>query len=383
MSDTNNKCPLCGKDRQEGETFCSDCRKIAENAYPQELLSHIEENGYIPDEENVVNLAETEIQEASEENGEFGKEEITEENKAGNPPTRSNKKSIIFLLIGAVLLVLIGGIGSYTLSKIRKGEETEIAYWNKCIEENTPLSYAKYLVRYPEGKYSTEAHDKIMELRNNERDEWQSLRSSKNIDALFSFLTDHPETPYTREIRQAIDSLSWAAALSQNTVNGYQAYIDNVKIGRYPGEYVDLAEQKFEYLSQLKVVEGVELNEVKSVLSDFFKALSSTDSKSIQAKTTPTLIRFYNATNVANTALADIIKADIKKNNLRSVSYTPDLNSPEVIKDNKGIYKITGLILKKEKTFTSKKKKKESSEYNLNVELNDMRFIQAVYEKEK
>lgn len=372
MSDINNNCPLCGKEKQEDETFCSECQDIAKKAYPEELLSNIEE------ENNNALLVEDPVSHKPDEHTTSDEEEKIDNNR----PVKSNKKTFIFLFIGLVLMVTIGGVGSYVFVQNKNAEETEIAYWNRCIEENTPLGYAKYLVQYPEGKYSSEAHGKILELRENERKEWQTLRNSKNIDKLFTFLTDHPETPYTREIKQVIDSLAWVQTLEQNTVNGYQAYIDNVKLNRYIGEYLNEAEQKYDYLSQLKVVEGEELKEVKSVLSDFFKSLSSLDSKKVQAVTVPFLSRFYEATDVPNTSLTDSLKANMKINKVRSIQYIPNLDSPEVIKDNKGIYIITGLVVKEEKTFNDRKKKKESSDSILNIELNDGLLIRSLEEKE-
>ncbi|MBK5719244.1 hypothetical protein JGH11_00010 [Dysgonomonas sp. Marseille-P4677] len=370
MSDIDKKCPLCGKDRQEGETFCSDCQEIAKNAYPEELLSHIEGN-----ETSLPEINESITDETIEESSEA---EVTEKGANDDHPVKSNKKSIIFLLAGAVLMVLIGGIGSYILLQNKSAEETEIAYWNKCIVENTPLSYAKYLVQYPEGKYSIEAHNKIMELREDERKEWQQLRNSKNINALFSFLTDHPETPYTREIKQAIDSLCWIEALNQNTADAYKAYIDNVKIGRYIGEYLDIAQQKFDYLSQLKIIEGEELKEVKVLISDFFKALTSVNKKEIQKKTAPILNIFNKSHNQENTAIADSIKTNHKKDRIKSVSYSPQLDSLQVIKDNNNIYFISNMHLNIETNYTTGKTKKTVSGSRAEIELNENKLVRAL-----
>lgn len=376
MADNDNRCPLCGKSTNEGETFCGDCQEIAQNAYPEELLYNkddsesmfIEEEKAAPEEEEDTSYNEKPI------------ENSVEENLKRVSLSKSNKKLFVFVAIGLVFMLLLGIGGLFVKNKDE--EATESRYWNKCIEENTPLSYSKYLVHYPEGRYSNEAQNKIMQLREQERNEWESLRKSGNVDALFSFLADHPQTPYERQIKHVVDSLSWLQAMEQNTPDAYQAYLDNVKIGRYAGEYEDVAKQKYEYLSQLKVIEGDELKNVEKVLSDFFKALSSVNNKDIQKSSASVLLKFFDMQNQPNIVIADSIKADLKLKKIKSVSYKLPSDYPEVIKDNKGIYFAT-LPIKIETTFTDRKKKKEISEHAFNIELNGEKQIRSVYLKEK
>lgn len=376
MADNDNRCPLCGKSTNEGETFCGDCQEIAQNAYSEELLYNkddsesmfIEEEKAAPEEEEDTSYNEKPI------------ENSVEENLKRVSLSKSNKKLFVFVAIGLVFMLLLGIGGLFVKNKDE--EATESRYWNKCIEENTPLSYSKYLVHYPEGRYSGEAQNKIMQLREQERNEWESLRKSGNTDALFSFLADHPQTPYERQIKHVVDSLSWLQVVEQNTPDAYQAYLDNVKIGRYAGEYEDVAKQKYEYLSQLKVIEGDELKNVEKVLSDFFKALSSVNNKDIQKSSASVLLKFFDMQNQPNIVIADSIKADLKLKKIKSVSYKLPSDFPEVIKDNKGVY-FTSLLIKTETTFTDRKKKKEISEHAFNIELNGEKQIRAVYQKEK
>ena len=371
MADNDNRCPLCGKSTNEGETFCGDCQEIAQNAYPEELL-------YNKDDSESMFIEEEKAEDTSY--NEKPIENSVEENLKRVSLSKSNKKLFVFVAIGLVFMLLLGIGGLFVKNKDE--EATESRYWNKCIEENTPLSYSKYLVHYPEGRYSNEAQNKIMQLREQERNEWESLRKSGNVDALFSFLADHPQTPYERRIKHVVDSLSWLQAIEQNTPDAYQAYLDNVKIGRYAGEYEDVAKQKYEYLSQLKVIEGDELKNVEKVLSDFFKALSSVNNKDIQKSSASVLLKFFDMQNQPNIVIADSIKADLKLKKIKSVSYKLPSDFPEVIKDNKGVY-FTSLLIKTETTFTDRKKKKEISEHAFNIELNGEKQIRAVYQKEK
>lgn len=366
-NDSDNRCPLCGKEMNERDSFCDDCREIADNSYPNELLANSALEEVTEEADITMDIIQEETNGSKEDNI----------NTASEKLLKSNKKLIIFVLVGAVLLVLIGGIGSYVLLKNKNAEEAQEAYWNQSVSENTPLAYSKYLVQYPEGKYSEQAQKKIMELREEERKAWDKLRKKSSVEALFTFLRDHPDTPYSKDIRHVIDSLSWIATAAANTREAYLAYIENSNLGRYSGEYMDLAQKRYDYINQLKTIEGEELEEIGKKLNDFFKALSSTDNKDIQKFSTPILDRFYKAQNQESKQVADSIKNRWKKDKVRKISYMPQTKSMEVIQDNKGICFIT-LPMNTETTFTDRKKKKEDDKYTLSIKLDNDKLIQSV-----
>lgn len=373
-NDSVYKCPLCGKIMNEDEAFCSDCREIADSSYPNELLAVSEKIEVSLESKGLgAVVSEEEVTEKDDVSDSEDEKKID----FNTSPPKNNKKLIVFVLVGAVLLVLIGGIGSYVLVQNKNAEETQDVYWNRCISENTPLSYSKYLVQYPEGKYSELAQTKMMELRASERKEWDKLRKTNNREALFTFLKDHPDTPYSRDIRQVIDSLSWIAASETNTKEAYLAYIENSKLGRYSGEHVDRAQQKYDYLNGLKAVEGDDLNKINEIIEAFFKALSSVNSKNIQKLTVPQLGEFYGSQQQKNELIADSINNSLKKNKIRRVSYLPDTKIMEAIQDNKGIYFITLPVIV-ETTFIDRKRKKEEKKYTVNIELNNEALIRSV-----
>lgn len=378
MSDTGkNKCPLCGKDTQKDETFCRDCQEIAHNSFSEELLDHKESPVILLDDEaSVEPLVEKEDREQDTISSDTSESTHIDTESF----SKRNKKSLIFIGVGIFFLILVGAVGSYIRIENKNTQETEIAYWNKCIEENTPLGYSKYLVQYPEGKFSDEAYRKITELRDNERKSWEKLRNSMDVDALFSYLTDHPSTPYVREIRQAIDSLSWIKTQKDNTASAYLAYLENVKLERFNGDYQILAQERYDYLSQLKTLEGNELNEVKKIVTDFFKALSTNNSKEVQKLAADTLHKFYTSNSFFSKNIIDSLKTTHKNGNIKGSVFTPVTDSIEAILDNKGICFIT-LPIEEEITYTDRKKKKEHLQSVINIEIKNQK-IQTVYKKE-
>jgi hypothetical protein len=371
MSENDTKkCPLCGKNTTGEEIFCRDCQEIAQDSYSEELLIR-ECNEDIQKREDTVSSPEI-------------SEKEPEADVYNEPPLstdKGNKKGKLFLIIGLVLILLVGGAGTYFYLQDRNAKEAEARYWNQCIEENTPQGYSKYLLQYPDGRFGEEAKSKIVGLRQEEQKEWEKLRETNDADALFSFLTDHPGTPYMREIRHSIDSLSWLKTVSDNTADSYLAYLENVKIGRFVGEYQTKARERYDYLSQLRTVEGEELTRIKEEITVFFKSLSDTNEKDLAKRMLPTLAKFYNKQNQSSKNIIESVKSELKINGIRRISYIlPVADSINAIVDNKGFYFVT-LPLKEEKTYTDRKKKKEISEYVLNIEMDNNKRLQTVYKK--
>lgn len=370
MSENDSKkCPLCGGNTTDEDVFCRDCQEIAQNSYSEEFL--IQENAadiQQQEQEEIIS-----IQEEVEEEPESSDEHI--------PLVRKdNKRGKVFFIAGFILMLFVGSIGVYYYLQDKNAKEIEVKYWNQCIDENTPQGYSKYLEQYPDGRFSHEAHTKIVELRDKEQKEWEGLRKTNDVDALFSFLTDHPDTPYKHEISKVVDSLSWLKTVGENTADSYLAYLENIKIGRLIGEYKEKAQERYDYLSQLKPVEGEELTQVKKRVNDFFKSLSKRDEKDLAKTMVTTLAKFYDTQNQSSKNIIESAKSEFKKNKIRSISYTPVTDSMEAIVDNKGIYFLT-LPVKEEKTYADRKKKKEVSEYVLNIEMDNNKRLQTVYKK--
>lgn len=360
------KCPLCGKDTTDDEMFCRDCQEIANNSSPDEFISEdqiseiVGEN--IPTESIEDELA---IEEAVV--------QVVEKR-------RKSRSKVVFIVAALLLGVLIGGFGSYLYIENKEAEETEATFWDQCIEENTPLSYSKYLVQYPDGKFSDQAHQKILGLRKQETEEWESLKKSGDLNTLAAFLIDHPGTPHAASIKATMDSLSWQAAMAENTAASYMVYLNEVNLGNLPGDYQALAQDRYDYLSQLKAIEGEELATVKANLSTFFDKLSSKKYDDMMKVMAPVLTNFFGVEGKSKEVISSSIEADIKERKIKSITYTLNPNSLEAIKDNKGIYFIETPIVRRI-TYNDRKRKFEEAKLQVCIELDKNKGLQALYEK--
>lgn len=389
-------CPLCGKPTHESEDFCRDCQEIAQKSTLSEIVEDYDSPVQEADGGVSNELERNRVTDNNEELAEGGSEmedtsspadTETQDKESAEPSEkpkqpRSSKKLLIFYGVGLVIFTLIGVLSTYQIVKDRQSEETELAYWNQCIEENTPFAYSKYLFRYPEGQFTDQAQAKIMELREKERKEWEELKKSTDLNAYFAFLADHPDTPYAGEIKMLMDSISWQTTVKENTAEAYLAYLDNVKLGHFEGDFQTQAQEKYDYLSQLKTLEGEQLAEIKKDLKEFFRLLQDKQYKKLEPLMAPILIKYYDAENKTKEAVIETIQNDLKENKIKTVGYTLNTDSLDVVQDNKGIYFVT-LPVKKEVTYTDRKKKKELRHSTLSLELNDKKQLQALSEKNK
>ena len=179
-----------------------------------------------------------------------------------------------------------------------------------------------------------------------------------------------------------MDSLSWAEASSVNTADAYKAYIDNINLGYFTGNYQPLAQERYDYLSQLKTLDGDELKAVRKLIDDMFKSLSSRKYKDIKSAMAPVLNNFYGSKNVPSEALTSMLETKIKQQQIKDIIYTPDTDSSEIILDNRGIY-FTDLPVARQIIYKDRKKKKENTVHNIHLELDKNKKVIALYENSK
>ena len=366
---SEHKCPLCGKDTVSDEMFCRNCQEIAENSHPSRFSSSSQE---IQSNGKEVNIPKEIIDEVTQEKvhlNEVINEKIAQEGKKENKRTK-----IIALTVTGMLLILIAA-GAYIYIEERKADKTEVTFWSACVETNTPASYADYLNKYPNGLYIHDAEQHIKELRKREQGEWVQLKKLNNLDKYAAFLIDHPHSPYSSDIKQSMDSLLWANASTENTADSYKVYLENVQIGTISGEYQLQALEKYNYLSQLKTLDGKELADIKVIVSHFYQALSSLKDKEVKKMLVPHLSTFYTMSNISADSLTTILKNQMKENKIKNVIFTPVTDSLTAIVDNKNKVFIS-VPVSRQVIYSNKKK--ETSLQQTNMEMGNKFLISNV-----
>lgn len=359
-------CPLCGKQINESEDFCEECYDHMEHQYATDFLDVDNRVAAMSSKED------TEIEEETEDDG-FEKDE---ERPLIEPKRKKGlSKGVIFVLVGCVVLVAVGLIGSVKLMQQRQSEENEIKFWNNCVEENTPLSYSKYLVTYQNGKFEDEANKRIRAIRKAEADIWEKLKKSSDINAFYTYISENPKTPYMSQIRDIMDSLSWLSTTKDNTVDAYKAYLENVKLENISGQHVEEAKERYTYWSSISVLDGAALASLKLDLLDFYKKLSQNNPKDLLKEFAPSV--YYYTNEISATDIVAQITKERRENKVKKIIYTPVEESIYAKTDRHGIVFVE-LTVKTETSFNIRKKQDELHTSNLLMELDSIKQVRSI-----
>lgn len=366
----SNKCPLCGKETVEGEGFCRDCQNNAKARFSEELLMQTSEES-----DDINKVAEKRDFGDNASLGEDVEEpslegDVAEDDSMTPASRKPMKKILVFFIIGLIVLVAVGGVGSYFHLKNKQSVEVEEAYWSKCVEENTPFGYSKYLLQYPEGIFSEEAEKRIYDLRKAEEDAWNELKKSSEISDYTSFLINHPETPYKDAALKVLDSLYWMKAKESDTADGYKAYLDNVSLGNLTGDFRDEAQERYDYLSQLKVLGGKDILALKKQLSDVFQLLSKKNYKALRKQCDSVFISFNGTKDVLPDKVFTEYDASLKSEKVKNVVYSLNLDSLEAVQDNAEIKFLKNISITQTKSYQNRKKKAEKKTFRASVQMN-------------
>lgn len=370
MSDSK-QCPFCGKPVREDENICEECKDHMDHQYTTDFLDDDRINSSSHDlpveAENIEAILPIEDRIVENNESEVSIEE----------PKRRSKMSrgIIFLIVGSAILVFIGVVGALDIARSRNSEATQEAFWMKCVEENTPLSYSKYLVRYPDGNFAEEAEKRIRASREEEIQAWEKLRKSSDINAFYAYLSENPKTPHLDQIHQIMDSLSWGTTLKDNTADAYKAYIENANLGNISGAHVNEAKEKYDYLSQIVVLNGASLESLLLDLKAFFKKMSENKPKDLLKEFTPKA--FYYTAEMSSTEIVASISKKYTEDKIKKITYTLKPESVLAKQDNKGVV-FVDLSVEKEIIYNVKKKKSDNLTQNLMLEINNDKLIQSI-----
>ncbi|GAB6011680.1 hypothetical protein [Viscerimonas tarda] len=368
----NKQCPLCGKQINEEEGICKDCLGTAKE---KEFVTIPVDEEQPEETEPDKPAIEAEEQPQSDDIAPVQLED--NKKKAG----RINKKVLIFSLSGVLVCIAVGVYLFIADRDLRREQEIELNTWYSCIEENTPVAYSIYLQTYPQGKFRNEASSKIGKLRETERLAWEKLKNSADIDEYYNFLRIYPNTPFKSEAKKMMDSLSWETAVKSNTAESYQFYLETLQSGYITGLYKGMAEERHDYLKQIKDLTEEESENVKKTINVLFQVLSKQDTKELNTLFSKIITNFYGARNRSATAIITSIKADMDRNNIKTLSYDPDLGSLKTCKDGKGIV-IIEINVKKKIAFKIKKVAEEIDEV-LHIDINPDMTIKSLYPKDK
>lgn len=166
------------------------------------------------------------------------------------------------LLILCALLVLLFGCSS------------ENRDWSTAQRENTAASYHSFLQKFPSGKHSAEAQQRIESL------DWQSTETADTPGAFRKFLKEHPSGSHSK---LAIESLDWHNAETTDTPGAFRKFLKE-----HPsGTHAKLATAQLETVSWEAAKKTNTATSFKAYLADFPQGQFATEAKARVKALTP------------------------------------------------------------------------------------------------
>lgn len=317
------KCPLCGNIKTGKGLFCPDCTEKLNDEYEVGVPTS-EKSEANSDVENHETPDESTKPTAEESEEEAPQSKIDERAKAVPAPSfdkrawkrqredkrsysdksyyelskekKTNKALAITVLIAVLILALIGGL--YLFNSNVKSGNIERSKWEMAQRDNTLDAYLSYMNEYPQGHFSDEAYNNILEIKSREAEEFENLKTSENSSEFISFLEQHPNSPYERMVRSRLDSLVWQSSLKENTAEAYNNYINRTNSKEIEGSYIGEAEKRLKMLKQYTPIDGGDLENIKSAVDGFFVGISTRSKATLGEHLAPVLTRYNNRTHL-------------------------------------------------------------------------------------
>ncbi|MFV0468732.1 MAG: hypothetical protein ACK5MK_07385 [Dysgonomonas sp.] len=373
---SEKKCPFCGRPLEEDQEICDVCRNSANERQTNSLRERLINESEKEEVANQVEETET-TSENTADNENISEAEKPHETEKKIEKKKLSRTTILYLSLCVVVLVLGLGTTFWVRHYQATQHETETAFWELCVKNNTPLDYSKYLVRFPEGAYVEEARKRITQFRENEHADWDAARASGDMNKLYAFMSQYPESPFLAEARDVMDSISWADAVKTNTKEAYLAYLENVKIGNITGSYIAEAQNKYDYLSKLVTLQGAQLDSIKTTVSKFFKAVSDTKAKDIAVLSASEIKPYFGHSSITPENIVSQIKNEVKDKKIKELQYIPQTDKMTVIKDTSGIYS-TDVAVNIQIKFKDKKISDRTETFATKIELTKDKKIKSI-----
>ena len=358
----STKCPLCGNNKTDQSLFCADCTEKLNSEYEVDVPSS-EKNLNNPNvgseatsEERIAPSNEDKLEDdtehtAEEDETEAPESEMEERAKIAPAPSfdkkawkkqredkrtdseksyyelskegKSNKVTAVIVLI--VVLVLALAAGLYLYNNNVKSDNLERSKWEIAQRENTIDAYLAYMDEYPQGEFSDEAYNSMIELSSRESDLFESLTTSEDITEFEDFLAQHPQSPFKRKVKTRLDSLMWQSSLKENTAEAYSNYINKVASQEIYGDYIGKAETRFKMLNQSKPVDAEDFEQIKTAVDGFFVGISTKSHKILSEHLAPVVVRYNNQSNLSSEQITGQLLLQASKEGAESLRLEAEL----------------------------------------------------------
>lgn len=378
----SRQCPLCGENKPEEALFCEDCEKKIRTDYEVDLPksrpeSRKEEDTPVVENRSIRSETEgtviTGIIERDDERDELKADNADQAGSAYQPRKKKGGKTFLGITLSVVLLVVAFFVYNETIRK----DNLDRSSWDAALKVNAVEGYLTYMTSHPRGAHFEEAQAKLMSLKADEASDWERLKITDNISALRDFLQQHPESPYSSLVRIRLDSLTWMGALKTNTAASYSDYILLAESGDFKGEYLTMAETRYEMLFQSYPVNEAELDSIRRTVNGFYAALSTVDHDGMRRYLAPAVTRFFDSGSATRERITGELLLTAARTQEATLQFAPDMNDVQYEKTLSDAYKVNVPLTK---SYVKEEIVEQVPGYIVHLTLNPIFQIISIYE---
>lgn len=361
------QCPLCGKSRMNGSVFCEDCAKRLNDDFEVK----ISQDGMF-----TYDTVKDEVEKndaAVAENCDGDSSDSKVKTKKGN--NRFWLKDVSFFVVVIFLIVTY-----FVYDKNVRQKNLERSGWEAAVKANTVDSYIAYIMAFPYGSHIEDANENIRLIKESESDEWQKMKNTGSIWELQDFLKDYSNSPYVPLVKKRLDSLYWTVTLNVNTVDSYKEYIALTNSGELNGEYLSLAENRYEMLYQDSPVNLLLLDSLKNTVEGFYSALSSMNHDGMYNFLAPHVNRFFSSGGLSRERIVGDLLVTAAQVRGARVDFNPNIDDLQYVEENRGDERSYKVNVALTKSYTVDNKLVQIPGYIVHIDVDDELNITSIYE---
>ena len=307
------KCPQCGEVYLYDQEMCPNCHHANFGPIPVETPSKPYDNPDNP--RRLTGDLFDNIYDSPEENEEENVEEVAEDGDNNNNDKKKKnskkKKNYSAFIVAFVLALIVLAVSAYFYNKTKT--EQEVESYEYAMSSKEPMVLQSYLDQHPDAPkdHRDSILARIKLLQEIDKD-WTDAIASGSKTVLLDYLEKNPKSNHKNDALKMIDSIDWEVAVKDNTIEAYEAYLQE----HAQGQHVDIANETIKKMKSTTILPE-EKEMVNNLIRRFFQSINDKDDKKIQSTVNDHMSDFLGIKNASrgdvSAFLRRVWKADISK----------------------------------------------------------------------
>lgn len=267
------------------------------------------------------------------------------------PPRKQGKAGII--LVAFLVAVAILGAFFYFYNNANSKKEQEA--YEYAMQSNDPMVLESFLRTYTEASQAhTDSIKARLERLNTTEQDWTNALVNGTKAALLGYLDKYPDTHHKDAIMTKVDSIDWEQAVTENTFDSYQHYMDEHGNGNH---YNDASNA----MKTLKAntVQPEEKTAIAQIFRKFFQSINAKDEEGLTSTVATFLPSFLGKSDANKTDVVNFMhklwKEDITNMNWR-LNNDYNITKKEIGEEEYEYTVQFSAVLNMERTDASKEK---------------------------